>query len=274
MRKWKKAIAMLLGFCMLGGVTSVVEAKANVAWVSMKIGQTEILPVISGADRILIKVLDDRGTPCDFDAYFYSSENQLMGTVHSNPDWDPDNAAIPVVPVVSEYDRAECVGDYKSGVSVNIYRSKQQEIPPAQENPSGQETPPAQDNPSGNGTLPEQGTSSDGGGDILEQEAQEEQEERPYIKFNQDTTAAILNAENNENVIIDTDTWISFPQSVFDALSERPDVALTVKYRYEGKRYTVTIPSGSDVASLTDENGYCGFRYLDLKFGGSELTEG
>lgn len=48
----------------------------------------------------------------------------------------------------------------------------------------------------------------------------------------------------------------------------------TIKYRYEGKRYTVTIPAGSDVFSLIDENGYCGFRTLDSQFGGSELTVG
>ena len=40
-----------------------------------------------------------------------------------------------------------------------------------------------------------------------------------------------------------------------------------------GQKYEVTIPAGSDIVSLLDENGYVGFRYLDAVFGGKEITE-
>ena len=91
------------------------------------------------------------------------------------------------------------------------------------------------------------------------------------MKFNQNAAAAIRKAQNNETITLNAGIWSSFYKNVFESLAERTDVTLTVKYKYEGKRYTVTIPSGSDVTSLPDESGYCGFRYLDAKFGGSEL---
>ncbi len=60
---------------------------------------------------------------------------------------------------------------------------------------------------------------------------------------------------------------------VTDALMARPDVSLTLNYTYQGIRYTVTIPAGTNASELLDANGYCGFRYLDSLFHGSILTE-
>ena len=95
-----------------------------------------------------------------------------------------------------------------------------------------------------------------------------------FAQFNKESIASIETAQKDAAVTLDTDIWNSFQGSVLSALSSRPDITLVIKYRYEGKRYTVTIPAGSDVLSLIDENGYCGFRTLDSWFGGSELTVG
>lgn len=92
-----------------------------------------------------------------------------------------------------------------------------------------------------------------------------------YAAFLRDAIGAVQKAEAGE-VIIDAGRWISFNQTVLDAVSLRPDVSVTVNYRYEGKEYTVTIPAGAEVKELADENGYCGFRYLDKIFAGSEIV--
>lgn len=58
-----------------------------------------------------------------------------------------------------------------------------------------------------------------------------------------------------------------------DALLLRPDVTLVTNYRYNHVDYTVTIPAGFEADTLVDENGYCGFRYLDQLFSGNELNK-
>ncbi len=55
-----------------------------------------------------------------------------------------------------------------------------------------------------------------------------------------------------------------------EALVERPDVTLEIGFldeEYKGNRITATIPAGTDVLSLVDENGFVGFLYLVLKYG-------
>ena len=83
---------------------------------------------------------------------------------------------------------------------------------------------------------------------------------------------AILHADKQE-VVVDTGVWTCFGESVADALLTRQDVALTLHYSYQGIRYTVTIPAGTDARELLDGNGYCGFRYLDKLFQGAPLEE-
>lgn len=83
-----------------------------------------------------------------------------------------------------------------------------------------------------------------------------------YITFLEETADAILNAEQ-ESVVIDTRIWVSFNRSVFEAIRNRPDVAVTVNYYYEGQPYVLQIPAGTDVDLLMDENGFGGFRYIE-----------
>ena len=86
------------------------------------------------------------------------------------------------------------------------------------------------------------------------------------------TADAILHTKESE-VIAETSIWTCLDRRVTDALMARPDVSLTLNYTYQGIRYTVTIPAGTNASELLDANGYCGFRYLDSLFHGSSLTK-
>lgn len=77
----------------------------------------------------------------------------------------------------------------------------------------------------------------------------------------------ITDAPKDAVVTVDTKIWTCYNKEVMDALSRRTDVTLVTNYRYNHVDYSVTIPAGYDVAGLLDENGYCGFRYLDQIFG-------
>lgn len=83
----------------------------------------------------------------------------------------------------------------------------------------------------------------------------------------------IANASEGATVTVDTRIWVCYTQAVMDMLMQRPDVTLVTNYRYNHVDYTVTIPAGYEVNTLVDENGYCGFRYLDQVLGGSEVVK-
>ena len=72
-------------------------------------------------------------------------------------------------------------------------------------------------------------------------------------------------------VVIDTKDWYCFNRTLAEKVTNMKNVTVTIKYKYQSKNYEVTIPAGSDVISLLDENGFVGFRYLDAVFGGKEL---
>ena len=88
-----------------------------------------------------------------------------------------------------------------------------------------------------------------------------------YGAFCLDTAEKIREAAPGGEVKASTKKWISFSPIVWEALSERPDVALSIEYMDAGEVYEVTVPAGTDTAALTDENGYAGFLYLSGMFG-------
>ncbi len=88
-----------------------------------------------------------------------------------------------------------------------------------------------------------------------------------YACFLEETAEKIRQAGEGEQVVIDTDRWISFDRRVIQALAARQDVSLVVWYRYEGGEFALLIPAGSIDEGILDENGYCGFRYLASLFG-------
>lgn len=93
------------------------------------------------------------------------------------------------------------------------------------------------------------------------------------MAFLQNAEKAVKNAAQGATVTVETDRWLCFDRAVMEAIAARPDVTVTVNYRYQHKDYTVTIPAGYDVKGLLNEEGFCGFRYLDLMLGGEELAQ-
>lgn len=86
-----------------------------------------------------------------------------------------------------------------------------------------------------------------------------------YRVFLREAAGTIQNAEKEEAVIV-TDRWMSFNREVADAMAARPEVTVTVRYRYDGQFRSVTVPAGTDMESLLDEDGFCGFLYLGQLF--------
>ena len=75
-------------------------------------------------------------------------------------------------------------------------------------------------------------------------------------------------AAGTPTAVIKTDYFTCFTQGMLKQLAANPNVNYEIHYRYQGKRYVVVIPAGTDYSQLKDSNGYYGFRYLDSIFGG------
>lgn len=78
---------------------------------------------------------------------------------------------------------------------------------------------------------------------------------------------AVKNAPLNGVVRLETARPSCFDRMMLEALAQRPDLTLEVAYPFGGENVEVTVPAGYDVMSLLDENGYCGFLYLNAVFG-------
>ena len=92
-------------------------------------------------------------------------------------------------------------------------------------------------------------------------------------KYVDDVMEQLATVPTDGKVVIDTKDWYCFNRTLAEKVTSMKDITVTIKYKYQGKRYEVTIPAGSDVVSLLGETGFVGFRYLDLVFGGREITE-
>lgn len=132
------------------------------------------------------------------------------------------------------------------------------------QNPSEQPSNPT--NPGGNTTTGVSGTNyhSDETVVVIITEGEK------YVK---NVLAQLEKAPVNGKVIIDTKDWYCFNRTLAEKVTSMKEVDVTVKYGYQGKKYEVTIPAGSNIVSLLNENGFVGFRYLDAVFGGREITE-
>lgn len=74
------------------------------------------------------------------------------------------------------------------------------------------------------------------------------------------------------NCVVELEDFVSFNRKTMEALAKRPDVSMTVIYKWNGVKYKVTIPAGYNVLDLLNEDGYCGCLYLNAIFG-SEVVE-
>lgn len=82
--------------------------------------------------------------------------------------------------------------------------------------------------------------------------------------FNTDVMDSILNAAPGATVHYSTTRWISFHKAVGDSLAKRPDITLVVDFLsggYRGVPMQFTIPAGTDIAPLFNEEGYAGFLF-------------
>lgn len=91
--------------------------------------------------------------------------------------------------------------------------------------------------------------------------------EMSYSTFTSMCEKAINAVGANQTLTINTGKWMSLDRKIMEAIAARPDMAVTINYIYNEKAYSVTIPAGYNVMSLLDENGYCGFLYLNAVFG-------
>ena len=92
-------------------------------------------------------------------------------------------------------------------------------------------------------------------------------------KYVDDVMEQLATVPTNGKVVIDTKDWYCFNRTLAEKVTSMKDVTVTIKYMYQGKKYEVTIPAGSDVVSLLGETGFVGFRYLDTVYSGKEITE-
>ncbi|MCR4990933.1 MAG: hypothetical protein K6A38_08735 [Lachnospiraceae bacterium] len=79
--------------------------------------------------------------------------------------------------------------------------------------------------------------------------------------FDEEVIAKIKNAPLGGTVKIETTRWNSLGRSIREALAARPDVTLNVSFLSEGYKgipLKVTLPAGTDIVGLFDENGYLG----------------
>lgn len=74
------------------------------------------------------------------------------------------------------------------------------------------------------------------------------------------------------NCVVELEDFVSFNRKTLEDLAKRPDVSMTVIYKWNGVKYKVTIPAGYNVLDLLNEDGYCGCLYLNAIFG-SEVVE-
>lgn len=88
-----------------------------------------------------------------------------------------------------------------------------------------------------------------------------------YEAFLNEAAEMVKAAQSGEEAVITTDRWMSFDKKVLDVIESRRDISVLLIYRYQGAEHQIWIPAESDVSSLADENGFCGFAYLSQRFG-------
>ena len=96
---------------------------------------------------------------------------------------------------------------------------------------------------------------------------QERAANKKYVTWTRNVAKKITNATPSKKLTVSTTIYTSFPSYVIEALDKRPDVTLVVKWVSNGQDLSFTIPAGTDVMKVLDENGFAGFLYLQGLFG-------
>lgn len=87
------------------------------------------------------------------------------------------------------------------------------------------------------------------------------------IQYKRTFIDTVKNAPAGSVVRLETSVSYCIDKMMMEALAERPDLTLEVVFPVDHQNVSVTVPAGYDVMSLLDENGYCGFLYLNSVFG-------
>ncbi|SFC95385.1 hypothetical protein [Butyrivibrio sp. YAB3001] len=96
---------------------------------------------------------------------------------------------------------------------------------------------------------------------------------KSYESWAKSTANKIKDASAGKKVTIKGGEYTSFSPGIRDAMIERPDVQVTVKWKKNGEDMKFVIRAGTDVAQVFDENGYAGFEYLQGFFGENGKTD-
>ncbi len=96
---------------------------------------------------------------------------------------------------------------------------------------------------------------------------------RCSFKYFLDNCSSFIKNCAGGNLTIDCSDlmWFSFNKKTLAALKDNPNLSLTIIFTYNGRKYTFTIPAGYDLDLLQDSNGWYGFMYLKMMFGGEEI---
>ena len=86
------------------------------------------------------------------------------------------------------------------------------------------------------------------------------------IQYKRAFIDGVKNAPQGAVLRLETSKVTCLDKMMLTELAKRPDLTLQVAFPVNDEHVEVTVPAGYDVLSLLDENGYCGFLYLNSVF--------
>jgi hypothetical protein len=94
-----------------------------------------------------------------------------------------------------------------------------------------------------------------------------------FPKFNKFLVQKFKGAESGSNLSVQGGPWTSMTKAVADAFTENGQISMTLTYELQGITYELTVPAGSNLSELVDENGYLGFAKLASVYPATPVTE-
>ena len=89
-----------------------------------------------------------------------------------------------------------------------------------------------------------------------------------YGRCMYERTKQILRAKSGQTITIDIGYWDTLPKSFFEALANKRDITVKVKFMYKGKHYEFTVAPGQTIDASLD---YYGPEMIIQKYGAKEV---
>ena len=89
-----------------------------------------------------------------------------------------------------------------------------------------------------------------------------------YGRCMYERTKQILRAKSGQTITIDIGYWDTLPKSFFEALANKRDITIKVKFMYKGKHYEFTVAPGQTIDTSLD---YYGPEMLIQKYSAKEV---